>query len=51
MGARQLAGRPLSALDGMIAATALDLGLTVVTPNGKDFVGLGVDLLNPWGDE
>lgn len=47
-GIRQLAGRPLSAPDGMIAATALEHDLAVVTRNVKDFAGLGVDLLNPW---
>ena len=34
--------------DGMIAATALEQGLTVVTRNVKDFAGLGVQLFNPW---
>jgi predicted nucleic acid-binding protein len=34
--------------DGMIAATALEHGLTLVTRNMKDFAGLGVVLLNPW---
>lgn len=47
-GARQVAGRPLNMPDGMIAATALEHGLTVVTRNTKDFAGLGVALLNPW---
>jgi hypothetical protein len=32
----------------MIAATALVHGLIVVTRNVKDFVGLGVEILNPW---
>jgi len=32
----------------MIAATALEHDLAVVTRNVKDFAGLGVDLLNPW---
>jgi toxin FitB len=45
---RQLAGRPLNVPDGMIAATALEHGLTLVTRNRKDFDGLGVTLLNPW---
>lgn len=34
--------------DGMIAATALEHGLTLVTRNVRDFAGLGVTLLNPW---
>jgi predicted nucleic acid-binding protein len=50
-GMRQLSGRPLSAADGMIAATALEHGLTIVTRNVKDFADLGVDLLNPWDAE
>jgi toxin FitB len=47
-GQRQLAGRPLNVPDGMIAATALEHGLTIVTRNVKDFADLGVVLLNPW---
>ena len=47
-GERQLAGRPLNIADGMIAATALEHGLTIATRNVKDFAGLGVALLNPW---
>ena len=50
-GLRQLSGRPLSAADGMIAATALEHGLTVVTRNVKDFEQLGVPILNPWNAE
>ena len=41
-GLRRMAGRPLSAADGMIAATALEHNLTVVTRNVKDFAGLGL---------
>ena len=44
----QLKGITLSAPDGLIAATALEHGLTVVTRNVKDFTGLGVAVLNPW---
>jgi predicted nucleic acid-binding protein len=32
----------------MIAATALENDLTVVTRNVKDFAGLGVVVFNPW---
>ena len=45
---RQLAGRPLNMADGLIAATALEHDLTVVTRNVRDFTGLGVTLFNPW---
>jgi predicted nucleic acid-binding protein len=34
----------------MIAATALEHGLTLVTRNVKDFAGLGVSLLNLWDE-
>jgi len=43
-----LNGTPLNMADGLIAATALEHGLTVVTRNVKDFAELGVALLNPW---
>ena len=38
--------RPLQ--DGLIAATALVHGMTVVTRNVADFAPTGVRLLNPW---
>jgi predicted nucleic acid-binding protein len=44
----QLGGTPLNTADGMIAATALEHDLTVVTRNVKDFAGLGVTVFNPW---
>ncbi len=34
--------------DGLIAATALEHTLTVVTRNTADFLASGVRLLNPW---
>lgn len=41
-------GRPLAAFDSIIAATALQQGLTVVTRNERDFEPAGVLLMNPW---
>jgi toxin FitB len=43
----QLKGQPINAPDGLIAATALEHDLTVVTRNVKHFAGLGVEILNP----
>jgi len=47
----QLKGTPLNTADGMIAATALEHDLSVVTRNVKDFAGLGVTVFNPWDAE
>jgi predicted nucleic acid-binding protein len=44
----QLRGTPLNTADGMIAATALEHDLTIVTRNVKDFYQLGVAIINPW---
>jgi predicted nucleic acid-binding protein len=37
-----------SDIDSLLAATALALGLTVVTRNVSDFAGTGVTVLNPF---
>jgi toxin FitB len=44
----KLKGTPLNTADGMIAATALEHGLTVVTRNVRDFAGTAVPVFNPW---
>ena len=44
----QRKGRGLTMADGLIAATALEHDLTVVTRNVKDFADLGVSVFNPW---
>jgi predicted nucleic acid-binding protein len=41
-------GSPLNTADGMIAATAAEHSLTLVTRNTKDFSDLGLDVFNPW---
>ena len=45
------AGRPMPAIDSLLAATALHHGLRVVTRNEKDFVFPGLDIVNPWVGE
>ena len=44
----ELKGRTLSAVDGLIAATAIYYELTVVTRNIPDFKHTGARILNPW---
>jgi predicted nucleic acid-binding protein len=41
-------GRTLPVIDGLLAATALQHDLTLVTRNVKDFAGLDVPVINPW---
>ncbi|HEY4866559.1 MAG TPA: type II toxin-antitoxin system VapC family toxin [Candidatus Dormibacteraeota bacterium] len=43
-------GDPISVVDGLMAATAVTHGLTLVTRNVTDVTGRGVDCLNPWDD-
>lgn len=45
---QRLRGRQITMADGLIAATALEHGLTLVTRNTKDFENLGLSLVNPW---
>ena len=44
------AGRPLPAIDSLLAATALAHDLILVTRNVKDFAGLPLQIINPWID-
>jgi len=41
-------GRPLAAIDGLLAATALHHNLTIVSRNVSDFISTQVPVLNPW---
>jgi toxin FitB len=45
---RRAAGRPLAVENGMIAAICIARGSTLATRNTADFVGLGLDLIDPW---
>ena len=41
-------GHTFSQPDLIIAATALELDMTLVTRNVKDFSGLNLTIVNPW---
>ena len=40
--------RPIPVIDGLLAATAMTNGLTLVTRNDRDIAGLGALVLNPF---
>ena len=44
------AARPLPAVDSLLAATALQHDLRLVTRNGKDFEFSGLVVVNPWNE-
>jgi tRNA(fMet)-specific endonuclease VapC len=41
-------GRPMPAMDALIAATCLARNLSLVTRNESDFAHSGVEVINPW---
>jgi predicted nucleic acid-binding protein len=41
-------GKPLAVIDELLAATALEYNLTVVSRNAADFANTNVSVLNPW---
>ena len=45
---RLAARRPRPVIDGLLAATALVRGMTLVTRNVRDMVDAGISVLNPW---
>ncbi|MFT3875181.1 MAG: type II toxin-antitoxin system VapC family toxin [Propioniciclava sp.] len=47
---RRTSGRPVSGFDALIAAICRTASATLATRNTKDFVGVGVDLVDPWGE-
>jgi len=48
MAHRRGIGRPMSVLDGQIAAIAKSRGFALATRNTPDFEQTTVDLINPW---
>jgi predicted nucleic acid-binding protein len=44
----ELAGKPVPVIDGLLAATAIVHGLSVVTRNSSDIARTGVPLVDPW---
>lgn len=44
------AGRPVPAVDSLLAATALHHGLRLVTRNARDFAYPELEVINPWSD-
>ena len=42
------AGRPMPAIDSLLAATAIHHGLKLVTRNVHDFEFTGLEVINPW---
>jgi len=43
-------GQPMAAFDSIIAATAVEHGLTLVTRNVQDFAAAPLMLMNPWDE-
>lgn len=41
-------GRPMPAIDSLIAASALAVKFTLVTRNEADFQDVGISIINPW---
>jgi predicted nucleic acid-binding protein len=48
---REAAGRPIGAMDAVIAATVKVHGLTLITRNASDFEPSVKAIVNPWSEE
>jgi toxin FitB len=46
--AAKIKGKPLSAIDGLLAATAIHHNLTIVSRNVGDFTNTQAPVVNPW---
>lgn len=47
----EASGKPMPAIDSLLAATAAQTGFTLVTRNVRDFEHTGIALFNPWDVE
>jgi len=47
-GEGEATGRAIKIADGLIAATAFEHDMTLVTRNVRDFASFGVPIFNPW---
>ncbi len=45
---RERKGQPIAMADAQIAAICRSHAITLATRNTKDFVGLGIELIDPW---
>jgi len=45
---RKGVGKPISQFDAMIAAVTRSRGASLATRNVKDFVGCGIEVIDPW---
>ena len=50
-GKAEMAGTPMSSIDGLIAATAHTHNLTIVTRNESDYRAARVPIINPWSKQ
>jgi predicted nucleic acid-binding protein len=48
VGALEKRGKSMPAIDSLIAASALQAGLSLVARNERDFAESGVEMVNPW---
>lgn len=44
-------GKPIAAIDSLLAATAENIGLTLVTRNTLHFEKTGISIFNPWNSK
>ncbi|MEZ4632523.1 MAG: type II toxin-antitoxin system VapC family toxin [Deinococcales bacterium] len=48
VGSLELEGKPMPAMDSLIAAIALQGNYTLVTRNDEDFKHIAIQVINPW---